>query len=192
MLSKVLVKLIDRAIVPAILLLATRVVSIVLISRYFGLPVNISKSGFVFESFSDFVKVNSYSTLIMTFVLVLGLIYILIKSLAFHESHIKPSLSAKMFSLKVQHVIQGSFHLYSEAAIWLSYAYLLLLFSGIMLVSKLLYTWVFYITVGVTLISTALFIFDVEEELKIKNEEKSGSGYEYDNDNALLFKEELE
>jgi len=192
MLSKVLVKLIDRAIVPAILLLATRVVSIVLISRYLGLPVKILKSGFVFESYADFVKVNSYSTLAMTVVLVLGLIYILIKSLAFHDSHIKPSLSAKVFSLKIQHLIQSSFHLYSEAAIWLSYAYLLLLFSGIMLASKLLYNWVFYATAGVTLVSTILFILDVEEEIKIKGLDKGESEYEYDRDKELLYKEELE
>src|SRR5665648_364226 len=105
MLSKILVKLIDRAIVPAILLLATRIISIVLISRYLGLPVKIAKSGFVFESLTDFVKVNSYSTLVMTIVLVLGIVYILIKSLAFHDSHIKPSLSAKVFSFKSQHLI---------------------------------------------------------------------------------------
>ncbi|MBU0535172.1 MAG: hypothetical protein ABIJ82_02600 [Patescibacteria group bacterium] len=192
MLSKVLVKLIDRAIVPAILLLATRVVSIVLISRYLGLPVKISKSGFVFESYADFVKVNSYSTLAMIVILILGLIYILLKSLAFHDSHIKPSLSAKVFSLKIQHLIQGSFHLYSEAAIWLSYAYLLLLFSGIMLVSKLLYNWVFYMAAGVTLVSTILFILDVEEEIKIKGLDKGESEYEYDEDKELLCKEELE
>jgi hypothetical protein len=192
MLSKVLIKLIDRAIVPAILLLATRVVSIVLICRYLGLPVKISKSGFVFESFTDFVKVNSYSTLVMTIILVIGLFYILIKSLVFHDSHIKPALSAKVFSLKVQHVIQNSFHLYSEAAIWLSYAYLLLIFSVIMLVSKLLYNWVFYVTLGVTLIATILFIIDVEEEIKMKGLNKSDGGYEYDNDKELLYKEDLE
>lgn len=192
MISKVLVKLIDRAIVPAILLLATRVISIVLLSRYFGLPVKISRSGFVFDSFADFVKVNSYSTLVMTMILVLGLVYILVKSLAFHDSHIKPSLSAKVFSLKIQHIIQDSFHLYSEATIWLSYAYLLLLFSGIMLASKLLYSWVFYITAAATLISTILFIFDVEEEIKIRGLNKSESEYEYDSDKKLLYKEELE
>jgi hypothetical protein len=192
MLSKLLVKLIDRAIVPAVLLLATRVVSVVLISRYFGLPVKISRSGFVFESYIDFLKVNSYSTLVMTIILVLGLIYILVKSFAFHESHIKPSLSAKVFSFKVQHLIQGSFHLYTEAAIWLSYAYLLLLLSGIMLISKLLYGWVFYTTVGVTLITTVLFVIDVEEEIKIKDSYKKDGGYEYDNDRDLLYKEGLE
>jgi hypothetical protein len=192
MLSKLLVKLIDRAIVPAVLLLATRVVSIVLISKYLGISVSISKSGFVFESFTDFVKVNSYSTLAMTAILILGLFYILLKSLAFHDSHIKPALSAKVFSLKVQHLIQGSFHLYAEAAIWLSYAYLLLLFSGIMFVSTLLYAWVFYIVAGITLVSTILFIFDLEEEMKIKNLDKSESDYEYDKDKELLYKEGLE
>lgn len=192
MLSKILIKLIDRAIVPAILLLATRIVSITLICRYLDLPVKISKSGFVFESFADFVKVNSYSTLVMTTVLIAGISYILIKSLAFHNSHVKPALSAKIFSFKAHHLIQGSFHLYSEAVIWLSYAYLLLLFTGVMVTSKLLYNWVFYITAGVTLVSTVLFMFDVEEELKIKGFDKSRGEYEYDNDKELLLKEELE
>lgn len=188
MFSKVLIKLIDRAIVPATLLLTMRIVSIVLISRYLGFTPEVSKSGFVFERPDDYLMVNSYSTLFMVGLLVLGIAYIIIKSFAFHESHIKPALSAKLFSLRLDSIIQGSFHLYSEGVIWLSYAYLLLIVSAIMLLSNFLYLWVFWVTLAATIGSTSLFIIDVDEEIRIKK----AVGAEYDDDKNLLSQEGLE
>lgn len=188
MVSKVLTKLIDKAIVPAILLLATRIVSIVLVSKYLKLSFNISSSGFVFESSADYIKVNSYSALVMVGMLIIGLLYILIKSLVFHDSHIKPNVTSKLFSLNVHSLIQGSFDLYTQGAIWLSYSYLLLIVNGIMTLSKLMYPQVFFITLGSTVLTTVLFVFDVEEEIKIKSEDKEY----YDMDKEYLSEREME
>ena len=55
MVSKVLTKLIDKAIVPAVLLLATRIVSIVAVSKYLKLSFDISMSGFIFENSADYI-----------------------------------------------------------------------------------------------------------------------------------------
>ena len=176
MVSKVLTKLIDKAIVPAVLLLATRIVSIVVVSKHLKLSFDISMSGFVFESSTDYIKVNSYSALIMVGVLILGLLYILLKSLAFHDSHIKPNVTSKLFSLNVHSLIQGSFDLYTQGAIWLSYSYLLLIVNGIMTLSKIMYPLLFFITLGSTVLTTVLFVFDVEEEIKITTEDKETYG----------------
>ena len=182
MMSKILTELIDKAIVPAVLLLASRVVSIILVSKYLGLNFEITKAGFIFESASDYIKVNSYSTLIMVALLMIGISYILIKSLFFHDSHIKPAVTSKLFSLNAQSLIQGSFELYTQGIVWLSYSYLLLLVSGIMALSNLMYDWVFYITFGSTLLATVLFVSDVEDEIKIKKENKE----DYDADKSFL------
>jgi len=48
--------------------------------------------------------------------------------------------------------------------------------------SNLMYKWVFYIITGVTLLTTLLFVFDVEEEMKIKKDKD----VEYDTDKSLI------
>ncbi len=180
--SKILTKLIDKAIVPAILLLASRIVSIVIVCKYLDINFKITKFGFIFESASDYTKVNSYSTLIMVGLLMIGISYVLIKSIFFHESHIKPSLTSKLFSLNAQSLIQGSINLYTQGAVWLSYAYLLLIVGGIMTLSNLMYRWVFYVILGVTILATILFISDIEDEIKIEKESKE----DYDMDKSFL------
>lgn len=173
MFSRILVKLIDQAIVPAILLIATRVVSIVLISQHYGYEFGISWSGFSFNNTEEYVKVNSYSMLSMIIVLTLFLVYVLVKSYIFHDSHIKPGLTAKLFALNAQYFIQDSFEIYTQGAIWVSYLYLLTIVSGAMAFFSILYIWVFYVSIALTLISTILFIFDIEDEMAIFKKERT-------------------
>ncbi len=182
MLSKLLIRLIDKAIVPALLLLTSRMVSIILVARYLDISFTISKSGFSFQNSYDYVKVNSYSVLVMIAVLIIGLGYVLLKSIFFHESHIKPTLTSRLFSLKAQSLIQNSFEIYSQGAIWLAYAYLLLIVSGIMTMSGLLYKWVFYSILGATLLTTLLLVLDVEEEVEINKNDKE----DYNKDRSLI------
>ncbi len=172
MFSRILVKLIDEAIVPAIALLVVRLVSALLVARYFGLPFSIGPTGFIYQSEQDFLIINSYSTLAMILVLAVGLIYVLIKSHLFHDTHVTPHVTAKLFSLKLASFIQTSFDLYSQGAIWLSYSYLLLIASGVMAYFGLLYTWVLIVSIILNLISTYLFIIDVEHEMDIKKAKK--------------------
>lgn len=182
MISKILTKLIDKAIVPAILLLTTRVVSVILISRYLGFDFTVGLSGIVFTNSIEYVFVNSYSTMVMITVLVFGLAYVLVKSYAFHETHIKPATTAKLFDLKLSSLIQPSFDLYSQATIWISYAYLLLIISGIMAYKKLIYPWVFYTALLLTTVTTIFFVFDIEQEIKLKKEED----YDFDQDTEFV------
>lgn len=186
MTSKLLIKLIDKAIVPAILLLTTRVVSIVLMSSYLNFDFSIGLSGFTFQNSIEYIFINSYSTLVMTVVLIAGLVYVLIKSYVFHDSHIKPSVTAKLFELKVPSLIQSSFDIYSQATIWISYAYLLLIISGIMMYNKLIYSWVFYVVLGMTVVTTVFFIFDIENEISLNKQKED----EYDEDTLFLEMED--
>ena len=105
MFSKILVRLIDQAIVPAILLLTVRIVSVIFISNYYDIEFTLSMSGFSFNNSDNYLLVNSYSTFSMVVTLTVGLFYILMKSYIFHESHIKPHITAKMFSLRLSSFI---------------------------------------------------------------------------------------
>ena len=187
MFSRILIKLIDEAIVPAILLLAVRIGSVVLISQYLGIPFAVSNSGFVFNTPSDYLKINSYSIIAMLVTLGIGLCITLAKTFFFHDSHITPKLTAKVFSLKMSSFIQNSFDLYSQGAIWVSYLYLLLLVSGIMALYGLVYTWVFFVNLGISVIGSVLFIIDVEREIKISNLEKTDFDYYEDTQEELIL-----
>lgn len=168
MFSKILTKLIDQAIVPAILLLAVRLVAVTLVAKYYQIPLDLTSTGFNLPQ-ESYVMVNSYSILIMILVLTVALLYILFKSFVFHDSHITPGLTARVFSLRLSSFIQNSFDLYSQGAIWLSYAYLIMFVSGLMVIFNLLYVWVFVTSVVLTVFSTVLFIFDIENEMAEKD-----------------------
>lgn len=109
----------------------------------------------------------------MVVVLALGLLYILAKAFFFHDSHIAPETTAKMFALKLPAFIQNSFDLYSQGAVWLSYLYLVTFVSGLMGFFGLMYLWVFVVSLGATIFLTVFLIFDVEREITF---EKKGFG----------------
>jgi hypothetical protein len=172
MLSKILVKLIDKAIVPTVLLLSARVVSIVLAAKYMDINIKISSEGLITQNSADYVKLNSYSILFMLAMLVIGLIYVAAKGLIFHDSHIKPTITARLFSIKAKSLIQSSSEIYPQWGIWSLYSFMLSAVSGIMAMSGLAYFWVFYLVTFVTLINAVLFIYDFEDDIKIKMEAK--------------------
>lgn len=181
MFSKILIKLIDESIVPAILLLATRLVSVVLVARANSIPFEIGAGGLTFKTAEDYILVNSYSAFYMVIILTVGLLYILTKSWFFHESHIKPQVTATLFNVRGQSLIQSSYNLYTQGSIWLSYSYLLMFVTGSMALFTFIFPWVFYVALVLCVISTVLLILDVEQELHLLKKR----GPEYDNSEDL-------
>jgi hypothetical protein len=174
MFSKILLKLVDQAIVPALVLFATRIISLFVFASIFNAEFSVNKYGVTFVNPGDYIKVNSYSLLTMVVVLVVALLHNLLKAYYFHNTHITPSLTAKLFTMKLSSLIQSSMDLYSEGVIWLSYAYLMTGVTGLMAMYNFSYVWVFYTSIVFSLLSTVLFVVDIEKELveskKIKQE----------------------
>lgn len=167
MISKTLVKLIDQAIVPAIILLCTRLIAVIVISYILGVKFSFDDRGFIFPSIESYIQVNSYSTFAMVLVIAAGLFYMLLKALFFHDTHITPNLTAKLFNYHLSSFIQSSFELYSQGVVWLGYSYLLTAMAGVFSYYKLLFPWVFYVSMILSIFSTVILIFDVEEEIKV-------------------------
>lgn len=170
MFSKILIKLIDQAVVPAILLLVTRVVSMLFFANLFNVSYRVDATGFVFENQSDYIMVNTYSLLTMLVVLAIGILYIIVKSYAFHDTHITPTLTAKLFSLRLSSFIQTSFDIYSQGAVWLSYVFLMFFIISLLSFFGLVYSWLFFVALIISLGSTVAFVFDVEQEMKNENQ----------------------
>jgi hypothetical protein len=182
MFSKLLVKLIDQAIVPAIVLLSTRILSIIGISVYLGITYEINQAGFTFSNPNDYVLVNTYSTFFMLLILVIGLFYILVKALVLHDSHIAPHLSAKLANLRLSSFIQASFDLYSQGSIWLSYTFLLTAVTGVLALFGLVFSWVFYVGLALSLLAAFFLVLDVENEIVIKKKDNT----DFDTDQVYL------
>ncbi|KKU31648.1 MAG: hypothetical protein UX44_C0004G0012 [candidate division WWE3 bacterium GW2011_GWA1_46_21] len=164
MFSKILVKLVDQAIVPALLLIAARILSVALISYRLGIELTINSFSLVLPDKESLLTVNSYSVLAMVSVLSVGLFYVLLKSYIFHDTHITPAMTAKVFTLRLSTFIQSSFDLYSQGVVWLSYLYLLTLVSGVLVFSGLLHVWVLVVAGVFSTMATYLLVLDVERE----------------------------
>ena len=169
MFAKTLVKLIDYAIFPAVLIVATKVTSIVFLSKYFSAGYEVDGLRLVFNNLEDFISINSYSSLFMLAAILGGLIWVVIKAHIFHETHITPSLSSKLFSMNIDELISTTETIYSQAFIWLSYAWLTVIVLGIHAYYKLSYWWVFYVSLTAAVLATSLLVIDFEMEL---NEDK--------------------
>jgi len=143
MLAKTLVKLVDEAILPAVALVAA----------------------------ADFLKANSYSALVMFGIMLLFTLWVLFKSHVLHDSHITPFTSVKLISFNLSSLIQSSFEIYSQATVWLSYCWLTTVLLGILTFSGLIYPWVFYLALGLSLITSVIMILDIEREIVIKKED---------------------
>lgn len=171
MFSKILIKLVDQAIVPTIYLLTARVVSLVFVIKILDLPFKLSREGFSFLSYEDYLLANSYSALFMSVALCIGLSHIMLKSLVFHDTHITPALTAKVFAARAQYLIQNSFNLYIQGTVWLSFLYLLTLATIILTLFGSLYLWVSLVNLTLSVIFTYLFVMDIEREV-FANERK--------------------
>lgn len=188
MFSKILIKLIDEAITPALTLVAVRILSIFFICNYFNIEFTLGPTGFLFRNEEQYRFVNSYSLLSLILVLALGLVYVLVKAYLFHETHIKPGDTAKLYSLKLSSFIQSSFDLYSQGAIWLSYSYLMLFTLIIMALFQLVYLWVFLLALVLVVVLTVLFVLDVERELITKNLGRNPFGDDEFTEETLILK----
>ena len=171
MISKTLVKLVDEAILPAVVLVSAKLLSGILVTEALGLKWTWQDFGMSFHSPGDFLKDNSYSALVMFGIILVFTIWVLFKSHVFHDSHISPSVSVKVLSLNLPRLIQSSFELYSQATVWLSYSWLTTAMLGVSAFSNLIYPWVFYVALGLSLLTSVAMIIDIEREVVINHED---------------------
>ena len=170
MFAKTLIKLIDYAVFPAVLIVSAKIVGVFFLVRYFGTNYQIEGTRLVFDNADNFIAVNSYSSLLMFAAVIGGLLWVTVKAHVFHETHITPSFSAHLFNMNLEDLIHTTETVYSQAFIWLSYAWITTIVFGIHAYYHLSYSWLFFISLAVTVVSTAALAVDVEKEILIDEE----------------------
>ncbi|MCA9389805.1 hypothetical protein KC571_00185 [candidate division WWE3 bacterium] len=171
MISQVLLRLIDETIVPAILLITTKILGMWFVTILFRIDwqfsLSATASGIEFSSHEGLLMVNSYSNLLVVIVLTFNILWLLVKAYHFHETHISPSFTLKLLSLNLTRLISTSVEVYHKALIWLSYLWLVVFLSILHSAMGVSYGWVVAVSFGVALFMTWLFINDLERELTI-------------------------
>jgi len=163
--SKLLVKLVDRAIIPALLLLGAKIIGTFFVSGYIGIQNFDGLKPFSGMSPSDYVFVNSYSTVFVFGVIFFGVVWTLFKAHITHDTHITPYLSSRLASLKLMNLVQDSVQLFSEAGIWLTYSWLLTITTLMQAFLGGVYIWLPVVSLVFSIIATLLTFWDVEKEI---------------------------
>jgi hypothetical protein len=177
LISKSLSQLIDEAILPAVLMVAAKIIGVLLVSLVASEKIIVSQNSFLklpvisHTSYQSYYLINTWSNAFMFAVAAIGAGIVIIKAHFFHESHIKPSFHAKLARLKLSGLVVSTFRLYHQAAIWLMFLWLvtslLLVEAFLKSSSAFLATIAFLVSVN----STWFLISDVEHELEIWREQ---------------------
>ena len=171
MLSKTLIKLIDYSVFPAVIVVAVKVLSAIVLLNKFQVGYEATGLTIVFKNAEAFVAVNTYSSLIMFLAVLTGLSWVVLKAHVFHDTHITPVLSAKLVELDLEELVNDTKTIFSQAFIWLTYAWLSTVIIGIQAFYSMSYAWVFYFSLLASVLATSLLAYDVEREL-VRDEEE--------------------
>lgn len=177
MIAKSIVKLIDEAIIPAVSLIVGKMLGLFIVSYFLHLPFTVKNSEILwilpkvsFNNLADYVKAENYSNLTMFAVAALGCLFVIIRAHFFHESHIKPKLHAKLVSMNLDSLVAPSFHLYHQAAIWLTFLWLTVIFLAISTFLKITYPQISVTAFIVAANFSWVFAMDIEKEVEISKE----------------------
>lgn len=169
MASKLLLRLIDEAILPAVLVVFTKLVSLAALIRIFNYSWELKTSA-AFPSLqmgthAQLVVVNSYSNLVTFAVVAAGLVWILAKAYHFHDTHVAPTMTLKLLSWNLTGLLSNSHEIYHQAVIWLSYLWLIFSLMIIHSAVGLQFVWLTVAVFAATIFLSWLFIHDIEREV---------------------------
>lgn len=174
-LSRSLVKLIDEAVVPALLVFAAKLLGLVGANIWLNLSWDPTDSTilplFSYRSPEAFIIANSWSNVVVLVVIISGLLSVLVRAHVFHVSHISPQLSASLIRHQLTSLAVKSWDVYHQAVVWLAYLWLAVLLFSIQAIYGVSWWWISVVGTMLALGLTWLLIVDVERELEIERGE---------------------
>lgn len=169
-----LIKLLDEAILPVVVIVGAKIFGLFLANDLFNLNAIFNFQTFTLStplfSYSDQVSsriASDFSTLIVYFVVALGFGWVVFRAHHFHLSHLHPTVAKKVFLHEKDFLLVNSYEIYHQASIWLGLSSLLLTFTFfeymLQEVSLLIFSFSLVVVLGLIL----LLIFDFTTEVKI-------------------------
>lgn len=174
MVSKNVVKLIDESIIPAVGLIVAKMLGLFLATYLYKLEITV-ENGAIFKvlpaiHFSDvqgYILAENFSNLAMLIFASLGTMLIIVRAHYLHQSHIRPKLHATLVRFNLESLIAPSYHLYHQAAIWLSYLWLVVAFSVVSSVFGATFLQISAIGFIIAANFSWIFALDIEKEIEI-------------------------
>lgn len=130
MLACTVSKLLDEAILPAVMIIAGKVIGLFLANSLNSLPYSLQSGGsilpwtVVYNSPAEAATANTISNLFMYLVVLAGFSVVLFRAHYLHSSHIPPKLSGRLVRLKLENFIADTFEIYHQALVWLSFLWI--------------------------------------------------------------------
>lgn len=129
--AKSTIKLIDEAIIPAVILIVVKMLAVLAVVYVLHLEFTVASFKIFhllptvnFKNSTDYITSENYSNLAMFLTAAAGTLMVLIKAHFFHSSHIGPRFQAKLVRLNLENLISPSYHIYHQAVIWLIFLWL--------------------------------------------------------------------
>lgn len=171
MVAKTITKLIDEAILPALLLIVAKVFGILLAAYFLKLNYTVAISIFPkvsFNSLAGYKLAENYSNLAMFMTVAVGMLIILVRAHYLHDTHIKPKMQQKLAKANLENIIITSYSLYHKATIWLTFLWLTVAFLLISTALKITYPPITIVAVIVALNFSWIMAKDVQNEIEIR------------------------
>jgi hypothetical protein len=168
--SDSLVKIIDKSILPASIMIVSKFFGIALAVNLFGVEwyVNYGTnfwSVYPVVGSQDILLVSSISDIVMLTALLGGLVYYVLQAVIFHDSHINPRTVARLVKYNLLGVINNSSKIYYSAGVWGGFALFAIVLTVINILTLKTYWWVGLIAILIFIISVMFLVKDVEEEI---------------------------
>lgn len=174
MVNNSLKKLIDEAIIPALILIVAKIIGILASSYILNLAFEVKNASFLlllpsirFLSLKDYILAENYSNFAMFLAAALGSLIVILRLHFLHESHVSPKLQKKLSSLNLEKLISPSYHLYHQMTIWLIFLWLTVAFLVISTILQVTYVPITIFAVVVAANFTWITILDIDKEIEI-------------------------
>jgi hypothetical protein len=168
-----LLKLIDEAVLPVVVIFGSKLLGLFFANNAFNLggvfnsyDFSLTTPFFFYPSPTAARIASDFSTLVVYLVIALGFGWVVFRAHHFHLSHLHPTVAKRVFLHEKDFLLVNSYEIYHQAAIWLSLSSLFLIntFQEYLLkeVSLFVFSFAWVVVMGLILL---LFI-DLGNEAK--------------------------
>lgn len=173
-LSRSLLKLIDEAIIPALLVFGAKLVGLVMANTYYNLSWD-TQGLFPLISYRSseaYAMANGFSNVVVFVVILTGFLTVLVRAHAFHATHISPRLSVSLVRMEMTGIVANSWEIYHQAVIWLALLWLSLIWFALQAMAETSPWWLVIGGTAIAAMFSWLFVVDVEREMELGEEQR--------------------
>lgn len=171
--SNSLVKLLDNSIIPAAVMVLSKLLGIILVSNFFGIAWSLreyANSMFATSTVlnpDDVIIVTSYSDLFMYIVLATFFSLAVFRSIFFHNTHVTEMVVLSLSKFNMLNLIKDSATVYSKAGGW----WIFMVFTNLLIwlnyFSDRTYLWVAIVTTLATVVLSTILLIDIYREISL-------------------------